>query len=296
MTEYKNNATLRSAYSAKAAAKAGSSLRSTSLKLDSLRQQVRSSIETFAEKLIEKLGENLQSITVVGSSLTQDYKHGISDINTVLVIDKPTLLSLDAIAGLAKPISKHKISAPLLMTTAYIERSIDVFGIEFLDFQLTHQTILGSDPFATLTFDKKNVRLQCERELKAMLIRLRQGYIAAAAHKKLIRDILISTTKGLAPLLRAMLWLKDINRQAEAQQTFKKTADVFSIDTNPLIKVLRWHRDPSSVASSLRSRFGGEGLRRVEKLRHDDAGVKTSFESVYTIVEQLALIMDELKV
>jgi hypothetical protein len=286
MTEYKNN-----------------------LKLDSIRQQVRSSIETFAEKLIEKLGEKLQSITVVGSSLTQDYKPpssavptppkrpactkrfgegrlrrleallrrtgGISDINTVLVIDKPTLLSLDAIAGLAKPISKHKISVPLLMTTAYIERSIDVFGIEFLDFQLTHQTILGSDPFATLTFDKKNVRLQCERELKAMLIRLRQGYIAAAAHKKLIRDILISTTKGLAPLLRAMLWLKDTERPAEAQQTFKKTADVFSIDTNPLIKVLRWHH---------------------ENLRQDDAEVKASFESVYTIVEQLALIVDELKV
>lgn len=246
----------------------------TNLNLDSIRQQVGSSIETFTEKIIEKLGENLHSITVVGSGLTQDYRHGQSDINIVLVLDKINPLSLDAIAGLTKQTSKKKISAPLLMTPAYIARSIDVFGIEFLDFQLNHQTILGSDPFASLTFNKKNVRLQCERELKAMLIRLRQGYIASAAHKKLIRDILISTIKGLAPLLRAMLWLKDTNRPVEAQPTFKKTAEVFSIDINPLIKVLRWHH---------------------ENLRQDDAEVKASFESVYTTVEQLALIVDELE-
>ncbi len=247
----------------------------TNLMLDSLRQEIRDSLKDFAEKLVEVLSDNLQSITVVGSSLTSDYRPGRSDINTVLVLDKPTLLSLDAIAGLAKSFSRKKLSAPLLMTPAYIERSIDVFGIEFLDFQLAHQTILGSDPFASLSFDKKNVRLQCERELKAMLIRLRQGYIASAANSKLVRDILISTIKGLSPLLRAMLWLKDTKRPAEAQPTFEKTAAVFSIDINPLIKVLRWHH---------------------EKLRQDDEGTKTSFESVYTIVGDLALVVDELKI
>ena len=54
---------------------------------------------------------------------------------------------------------------------------------------------------------RQNVRLQCERELKAMLVRLRQGYIAAAGDQRMVRDILISTAKGLTPLLRAMLWI-----------------------------------------------------------------------------------------
>ena len=156
------------------------------LKIDALHMQIRDSVKAVAEKLSTALSDNLQSITVVGSSLTEDFRSGQSDINTVLVLGKQNLGSLNAVASLAKPMSRKKISPPLLMTQSYIERSRDVFGVEFLDFQLVHETIMGDDPFTSLAFDKKDVRIQCERELKAMLIRLRQGYIAAAANKKLV--------------------------------------------------------------------------------------------------------------
>jgi len=244
------------------------------LKLNAIGEQIREPLALFVEKLNAGLGDNLQSVTVVGSSLTQDYRPGQSDINTVLVLGKLNLNSLNAIADMAKPMSKKKISAPLLMTPTYIERSLDVFGVEFLDFQLTHQTILGSDPFASLSLAKRDVRLQCERELKAMLIRLRQGYIAAAANRKLVRDILISTVKGLAPLLRAMLWLKDIDRPAEAEPTFQKASAEFSIGIDPLITITKW---------------------QYERSKPDAIQVRNIFESVYSIVEKLAVIVDELE-
>jgi hypothetical protein len=247
----------------------------TNIKIDALQIQIREPAKDFAERLLAALGSNLQSITVVGSSLTEDYRDGQSDINTVLVLGRQTLASLNAIALLAKPMRRKKISSPLLMTQSYIERSQDVFGVEFLDFRLAHETIMGADPFASLEFDKKDVRLQCERELKAMLIRLRQGYIAAAANKKLVRDILISTAKGLAPLLRAMLWLKDIERTARSKPTFDKAADVFSIDTNPLTSAITW---------------------RHEKIRLSETEMQNIFESVHSVVDQLAGIVDELRV
>jgi hypothetical protein len=171
--------------------------------------------------------------------------------------------------------SRKKISAPLLMTHSYIERSRDVFGVEFLDLQLTHQTILGEDPFASLTFSKKDVRLQCERELKATLIRLRQGYIASAANRKLVRDILISTAKAMAPLLRAMLWLKDSERDAAAESTFKKAAAEFSVNTDSLTAAGKW---------------------RHEKTRLSETEMQSTFESIYSTVDKLADIVDKLKV
>ncbi|KPJ66001.1 MAG: hypothetical protein AMJ43_09435 [Coxiella sp. DG_40] len=257
-----------------------------SLRLDAVGEQIREPLKLFAEKLIAGLGDNLQSITVVGSSLTEDFKPGQSDINTVLVLAKQTLSSLNTIASLAKPIwlrrsasprrvSKKKISAPLLMTPSYIERSRDVFAVEFLDFQLNHQTVLGSDPFASLSFDKKDVRLQCERELKATLIRLRQGYIASAANKKLVRDILISAAKGLAPLLRALLWLKDIDRPPRAEPTFRKAASEFSLNMDCLLTAGKW---------------------RHEKVRLSESEMENAFESVYATVDQLALTVDKLEV
>lgn len=246
-----------------------------SLKLDILPEQIRQPLTFCAERLRAELGANLQGITVVGSSLTQDYKPGRSDINTVLVLNRFSLDCLNAIAGMAKPMSKKKISVPLLMTLAYIERSLDVFGVEFLDFQLTHRTILGGDPFAQLRFEKKNVRLQCERELKATLIRLRQGYIAAAAKKKMVRDIIIAAAKGLAPLLRAMLWLRDIDRPAETEPTFNKAAAEFSVRMDSLITTGNW---------------------RHGKIRPEINEVKNAFESVYAAVEQLAAAVDRLEV
>jgi len=246
----------------------------TDIKVDIPNVQVRDGVKDFADRLADALGDNLQSITVVGSSLTADFAPGQSDINTVLVIAAQNLTSLNAIAGMAKPMSSNKISPPLLMTQSYIERSLDVFGVEFLDFQLTHQTVLGDDPFAALTFDKKDVRVQCERELKAMLIRLRQGYIASSANRKLVRDILISTTKGLAPLLRAMLWLKDIDRPSRSEPTFLKAAEEFSVNTDSLITAGRWRR---------------------EKARLSEAEMESAFEATYATVERLAGTVDELE-
>ena len=244
------------------------------LDLNTLSVQIRDSVKLLAEQLIRSLGENLLSITVVGSSLTEDFKPGGSDINTVVVLDKQALNPLKQIASMAKPMSRKKISPPLLMTLSYIKRSLDVFGVEFLDFQLTHRTIFGDDPFANLAFDKKDVRLQCERELKAMLIRLRQGYIAAAANKKLVRDILISTAKNMAPLLRAMLWLKEAERPAGTERTFQKAAELFSIKLDSIITADQW---------------------RHEKRRLEESQTDKTFESVYSSIDQLAETVDKLE-
>ncbi len=63
-----------------------------------------------------------------------------------------------------------------------------------------------------------------------MLVRLRQGYLAAAGTKRMVRDILISTAKGLAPVLRAVLWLVDADRPKTMDLTFRKAAGEFEVD------------------------------------------------------------------
>ena len=259
MTENKNNQS--------SAAKRG-------LKLDGLRNEIRDSVKVFAEKLVAELGDNLESITIVGSSLTDDFVASQSDINTVLVLGKQTLDSLNTLAGMAKSMSKKKLAAPLLMTKDYLERSRDVFGIEFLDLQLIHKTVLGEDPFEKLSFAKSDIRLQCERELKATLIRLRQGYIAAAANKKLVRDILASAGSGLVPLLRAMLWLKDIERPNTAGPTLTKTASEFSLNLDAVKTARSW---------------------RHQKMRLSENEIQTAFDNVYKTAEQLANIVDKLE-
>jgi hypothetical protein len=242
--------------------------------LDGVRTEIREPLRLLAERLGAALGDNLKSLSVVGSSLTQDFEPKISDVNTVVLLDAYDIPALNAIARLAVPLSRYKLSPPLLLTGFYIGRSCDVFGVEFLDFQLVHQTILGEDPFASMQFEKKNVRLQCERELKAMLVRLRQGYIASAGAQRRVREILIATAKGLTPLLRAMLWMVDADRPKTMDSTLRKAAGEFDVDLGSALAVHHW---------------------RHEKPKLTDAEIESSFIAILDAVERLTTIVDGLE-
>jgi hypothetical protein len=245
------------------------------LGLDAVPQAIREPLKRMVDHLRPALGGNFAGLTVVGSALTEDYRPGTSDVNTVVLLETHSTAALMAIASMAKPMRKKGISPPLLMTASYIERSRDVFGVEFLDFQLTHATVLGPDPFASLVIAKSDVRLQCERELKATLVRLRQGYVAAGGNNMLVRDVLIAAAKGLAPLLRAMLWLKDIERPRTMEATFRKAAGEFAVDLDAVVTAERW---------------------RYEKPRLSDAVMETTFASIYATTDKLATLVDELEV
>jgi hypothetical protein len=239
---------------------------------DGMHETTREPLRLLDLRLRAALGDHLSSLAVVGSALTDDFQPGVSDVNTVAVVDRCDRAALDAVAVVVKALRRQRLSPPLLMTPAYIDRSHDVFGVEFLDFQLTHAMILGEDPFAALRMQKTSVRLQCERELKAMLVRLRQGYIASGGRRQVVRDIVISTTKGLAPLARAMLWLKDIERPRTMEATLRQATEDFEVDLRAALAVQRW---------------------RQERRRLTDAEVTETFASLLETVDRLATRVDE---
>jgi len=243
-------------------------------RLDTLREGIRDPLRAMLDDLQAALRDNLRSLTVVGSSLTGDFKPGDSDINTVAVLDSHGTETLNSIASLTRSFSRDRLSPPLLMTPSYIERSRDVFGIEFLDFQLTHQTIFGEDPFASLTFEKANVRLQCERELKAMLVRLRQGYIAAGGKWRAVHEVLVATAKGLAPLVRAMLWLQDVERPTTMAPALRKASEQFKVNLEAAVAAHQW---------------------RFKKPRLTPVDIQNHFAAIFGAVDSLATTLDELK-
>jgi hypothetical protein len=221
-----------------------------------VRETIRDSLESLVQQLQMHLGDNLLSATVVGSALTDDFRPGASDINTVVLLDRHDSASLNAVASIMRPLSRRDLSPPLLITPSYIERSRDVFGVEFLDFQLTHVTILGEDPFATIQIEKPDVRLQCERELKATQVRLRQGYLASAGDKGLLHDLLVSTGKNLAPVARAMLWLQDLERPRTMDAALEKAGAQFEVDLSAAVAAEQWrYRSPRLTLAEIESTF-----------------------------------------
>ena len=94
-----------------------------------------------------------------------------------------------------------------IMTPEYIKKSLDVFPIEFLNFRLTHQTLLGEDILVSLEIDRGDLKRQCEREVKGKLIWLRQGYISSMGNRRMLADNIIRQFTGYMPLFRGLIQL-----------------------------------------------------------------------------------------
>jgi len=244
------------------------------INLDRLREQIRPAVKVLTEKLRTDLAEDLKSLSVVGSAVTDDFHPKRSDINTILIVATRTHQLLKTIAGYGSAMGKLRLRAPLLMTDEYLQSSLDVFGIELLDFQLNHITVVGPDPLVRLTFQKQHIRLQCERELKAALIKLRQGYIKTLGKGKFVGELLIGCIGDLLPLLRGLLWLEEIERPRRAGATVNAAAEHFKFDLGPiaeLVALKQQHAPPKAeqVESLFEKLYQTVDLlsRRVDKLR-----------------------------
>ena len=237
----------------------------------SLREEVRTPVAFLLSRLREDLGENLSSLSVVGSALTGDFHPKHSDINTVLVVGRRSHDLLKQLAGYGKAMGRRRLRAPLLMTAEYIERSTDVFGVELLDFQLNHVVVYGTDPFVELSFRKEDVRLQCERQFKSALIKLRQGYVRGLGKPKIVSGLLMACIAELAVLLRAMLWLNDIDRPREALATLVAAARTFEFDDQTVRRVM-----------TLKLAHTRPAADEVESL----------FEGVYHVIDHLGRTVD----
>jgi predicted nucleotidyltransferase len=177
------------------------------LKLSNLPAHVQTVIEPFLKDILTKCKEDIISIYITGSAVTKDFHPKYSDINTVIVVKGIKFPFYDFIASLGKRYGKKKIRAPLIITRDYINRSLEVFPLEFLEMKLIHQLVYGDDVLKDIKIEKADIRLQCERELKGKLQHLCQGYIKAMGNKMTLTDLFVGSLSGYFPLFRGILFL-----------------------------------------------------------------------------------------
>src|SRR3972149_7792650 len=179
------------------------------LKLSNIPAQAQTVIEPFLKDILASYKEDIISIYLTGSAVTKGFHPKYSDINTVIVVKGIKIPFYDFIASLGKRYGKKKIRAPLIMTSDYINRSLEVFPVEFLEMKLVHQLVYGHDVLKDVKIEKPDIRLQCERELKGKMQYLCQGYIKAMGEKTTLTNLFVGSLSGYFPLFRGILFLHD---------------------------------------------------------------------------------------
>ncbi|HHT9125484.1 MAG TPA: hypothetical protein ACFYD6_06645 [Candidatus Brocadiia bacterium] len=177
------------------------------LDLSSINEYVRKKVEPFLNEILSTHGRTVSSFYIVGSAVTKDFNPMLSDINTLIVLNETNPEIFDFFALRGKRFGRRRIRAPLVMTRSYIEHSLEVFPIEFLEMQLINKLVYGEDILKGLRFEKTDLRLQCERELKSRLQTICQGYMKCLGSKYVLRNFFVGLFSGFIPVFRAILYL-----------------------------------------------------------------------------------------
>jgi len=145
--------------------------------LERLHSSVRSDVEAYCQKLASAIGENIKAISVYGSATGPDFVPEKSNVNLVVVADRLDQPVLEALLEIVKWGGKKRIVPPLLLTAEYMESSLDVFPIEFLEIKDSQVLLYGDDYFSSVEVKPDDLRLECESQIKAAILRTRQAYL-----------------------------------------------------------------------------------------------------------------------
>lgn len=201
-----------------------------------LPQEISGILDEFIENLKLIYGNDLLSVLLYGSAASGEYTVAYSNINLLVVLKDTGLQNLNKIS---KIILRRKFRAlnPLFFTEEYIESSQDVFPIEFLDMKENYSVLFGSDCLKDLRISLKNLRFQCEQELKAKLINIKNIYLRNR-EKYILRGLLFKSFTSVMHISRNLLRLKGLTAAYRKEDVLKQLAGEFKIDTGNFCKIL----------------------------------------------------------
>jgi predicted nucleotidyltransferase len=159
-------------------------------------------INEFISRLRAASGENLLSVILYGSAADGEFHPEFSNVNLLCVLRETTFATLAAMAPAVEWWTRQKHHAPLVLTREEMERSTDVFSIEFLDMKQRHRVLFGEDVLSGLQIPMHLHRAQLEYELREKLILLRERLLLAAGDKKKLWDLMLSSSSTFTTLFR----------------------------------------------------------------------------------------------
>jgi len=201
-----------------------------------LPQKIRKILDDFVQTLRGVYGEEIVSVILYGSLASGEYADRYSNVNLAVVL---TDTSLNNLAKISHAINDKRFRAinPVFFTESYIKRSTDVFPIEFLDMKENHIVLYGRDVLEGLQIEMKNLRFQCEQELKSKLLNIKRHYMSTRG-KAALRQLLFRQFTSSLHILRNLIRLKGLTPPYSKQDLLKIVSQEFHIDAGNLNKIL----------------------------------------------------------
>lgn len=200
-------------------------------------------LDKFIESLKENLGENLISVIAFGSMANvEDAKN---NLNLMVVTSK---LTAENLYDISKPVQKWikgKNPVPVFMNIEEWYSSFDVYAIEYSDIKANHKILYGEDLVKNIIINKHDLRLQCESELKSLLLKYKNNFVVNIKSDKHMKFTLSQVIKTLLIIFRSILRLYDMEVPYRAVDIIEQVAKVINFDKEIMLKLakVKYERD-----------------------------------------------------
>ena len=175
-------------------------------------------------------GDDLLAIILYGSGARGEYISKKSDINFLIALTDNGIERLGDAMNLVAKWQKRRIPVPLFLTRDYIESSLDAFPLEFFNIRSAYKVIHGEDILKDLIIKKEDLRVQCERELKAKLLLLRSSFLQAQGKVHLLRELITQSLPAFISIFKALLHLKGEEIPGNSEAVIQAIAESFGLD------------------------------------------------------------------
>ncbi len=214
----------------------------------------------------ELFGKDLIGITLYGSASGADYRPGKSDINFMIVLSEDGIEHLDRAFDVVRKWRKRNVAIPLFLTEAYVERSLDVFPIEYLNLQHEYILVYGNDVLKDLEPDPRHIRLQCEREIKGKLLLLREAYLETGGKGKALKEVMVQSLPAFIAIFKALLLLKDQEPPKNRLEVIRNACEAFDLDAVAFERTFHIKTEKEKLSDQELSETFTAYLKEVRKL------------------------------
>lgn len=187
----------------------------------------------LAHELERIYGTDLHAVVLYGSAAGRDYSKKFSDFNVFCVLTEVTPAMLSKANRVVRRWTKKGNPPPHFFYPSYFEQSLDVFPLEFLDMKDRHEVLVGKNPLEGMAVDYKNLRHQCESELRGKLIHLRSFFAANCDRPRQLAEIMVESFPTVVAAMRGVLRLLGEKPPSDSKAVVEMMGT--RVDMNPQI-------------------------------------------------------------
>ena len=188
----------------------------------------------LTEQLKALCGAHLRSVILHGSAAAGDHTGRRSDYNLLVVLEPLGAPELKPLAGVIRRWMQRGNPAPQFLTPAELAGAAELFPLEVADLQRSHQVLYGQDLVSGVPVRHELLRGQVARELAGKLMQLRQQYVFAAGHPRLVTELLVRSLSTFLVLFRGVLHLYQSDIPAKKMDAARALAKHLQIQMHAL--------------------------------------------------------------